>query len=87
MTAQASHSYPNGITKEHAEYLALGGLGFILGDGGLTYGRETIFETYYTAHVWRGLYLGPDLQYIANPGYNQVRGPVTVPSFRVHVEF
>ncbi len=77
----------NGITKEHAEYLALGGLGFLLGDGGLTYGRETIFETYYTAHVWRGLYLGPDLQYIANPGYNQVRGPVTVPSFRAHVEF
>ena len=77
----------NGITKEHAEYLALGGLGFLLGDGGLTYGRETIFETYYTAHVWRGLFLGPDLQYIVNPGYNQVRGPVTVPSFRVHVDF
>ena len=77
----------NGITKEHALYLADGGLGFLLGDSGLTYGRETIFETYYTAHVWRGLFVGPDLQYIVNPGYNQVRGPVTVPSFRVHVDF
>jgi hypothetical protein len=77
----------NGITSEHARYLSYGGLGFLLGDGGLTYGRENIFETYYTVHAWRGIYLGPDLQYIVNPGYNQVRGPVTVPSFRLHVEF
>ncbi len=77
----------NGISSEHARYLSYGGLGFILGDGGLTYGRENILETYYTAHAWRGIYLGPDLQYIVNPGYNQVRGPVTVPSFRLHIEF
>ena len=77
----------NGISSEHARYLSYGGLGFILGDGGLTYGREAIFETYYTAHVWRGVFLGPDLQYIVNPGYNQVRGPVTVPSFRLHIDF
>jgi hypothetical protein len=77
----------NGISKEHALYLADGGLGFILGDGGLTYGRENIIEGYYTAHAWRGIYLGPDLQYIVNPGYNQARGPVTVASFRLHVEF
>jgi len=77
----------NGISSEHARYLSYGGLGFILGDGGLTYGRETILESYYTAHAWRGIYLGPSLQYIVNPGYNQVRGPVTVPSFRLHVEF
>jgi carbohydrate-selective porin OprB len=77
----------NGISSEHARYLSFGGLGFILGDGGLTYGRETIVETYYTAHVWRGIFCGPDVQYIVNPGYNQVRGPVTVGSFRLHVEF
>lgn len=77
----------NSISKEHALYLALGGLGFILGDGGLTYGRENIVEGYYTAHAWRGIYVGPDLQYIVNPGYNQARGPITVASFRLHVEF
>ena len=77
----------NAISSEHARYLSYGGLGFLLGDGGLTYGRENIFETYYTAHAWRGIYLGPDLQYVVHPGYNQVRGPVTVPSFRLHVEF
>jgi high affinity Mn2+ porin len=77
----------NGICKDHQTYLADGGLGFLLGDGGLTYGRENILEAYYTAHVWRGIYLAPGVQHINNPGYNQARGPVTVPSFRAHVEF
>ena len=77
----------NGIKKDHQNYLADGGLGFLLGDGGLNYGRETIFETYYTAHVWRGIYLASGVQHINNPGYNRDRGPVTVPSFRAHIEF
>lgn len=77
----------NGICKDHQQYLADGGLGFLLGDGGLNYGRENIFESYYTAHVWRGIYLAPGVQHINNPGYNRDRGPVVVPSFRAHVEF
>jgi high affinity Mn2+ porin len=76
----------NGITSEHARYLSYGGLGLVLGDGGLKCGRESLMESYYTAHVWRGVYLGPDLQYFVNPGYNQARGPVLVPSFRLHLE-
>jgi high affinity Mn2+ porin len=77
----------NAICKDHQIYLADGGLGFLLGDGKLRYGRENIVETYYTAHVWRGIYVAPGLQHIQNPGYNQDRGPVLVPSFRLHVEF
>jgi high affinity Mn2+ porin len=77
----------NGICKDHQIYLADGGLGFLLGDGRLNYGRENILETYYTAHVWRGIYLAPGLQYIVNPGYNRDRGPALVPGFRVHLEF
>ena len=77
----------NGIAKDHQNYLADGGLGFLLGDGKLTYGREAILESYYTAHLWRGLYLAPGLQYIVNPGYNRDRGPVVVPGLRAHVEF
>jgi len=77
----------NGIKKDHQVYLANGGLGFLLGDGGLTYGRENIFETYYTAHVWRGIYIAPGAQHINNPGYNRERGPVVVPTLRAHVEF
>ena len=77
----------NGIAKDHQNYLADGGLGFLLGDGGLNYGREKIVESYYTAHVWRGIYLAPGIQYVVNPGYNRDRGPVVVPTFRAHVEF
>ena len=77
----------NGIKKDHQVYLADGGLGFLLGDGGLNYGRENIVESYYTAHVWRGIYFAPGVQHINNPGYNRDRGPVVVPSLRAHVEF
>jgi high affinity Mn2+ porin len=77
----------NGIKKDHQVYLADGGLGFLLGDGRLNYGRENIVETYYTAHVWRGIYIAPGAQHINDPGYNRDRGPVVVPSFRAHLEF
>jgi len=77
----------NAICKDHQTYLADGGLGFLLGDGHLNYGRENIVESYYTVHAWRGIYLAPGLQHVENPGYNRDRGPVLVPSFRAHVEF
>jgi hypothetical protein len=77
----------NAICKDHQNYLAAGGLGFLLGDGHLNYGRENIIETYYTVHVWRGIYLAPGVQHINNPSYNRDRGPVVVPSVRAHVEF
>lgn len=76
----------NGISGDHRRYLALGGDGFILGDGRLNYGLEKIFETYYTAHVWRGLSVAFDYQHIADPGYNRDRGPASVMSFRIHIE-
>ncbi len=77
----------NGISQEHRQYLALGGVGFLLGDGALTYGRETIVETYYNSHLWRGIFGAIDLQHINNPGYNQARGPIWVPGVRLHVDF
>jgi high affinity Mn2+ porin len=77
----------NGISRDHQQYLALGGYGFLLGDGRLNYGRETIEEAYYTLHLWRGFYPSAGVQHINNPGYNRDRGPVLVPSLRLHVEF
>jgi len=77
----------NGISRYHQEYLALGGDGFLLGDGRLNYGRENIVEAYYTLHAWRGIYPSFDFQHINNPGYNRDRGPVSVASLRLHVEF
>jgi high affinity Mn2+ porin len=77
----------NGIVAAHQNYLALGGLGFLLGDGALTYGHEKIFEGFYTVHLWRGLFASFDVQHINNPGYNKARGPVLVPGLRFHVDF
>ncbi len=75
----------NGISREHQKYLAAGGLGFMLGDGGLTYGREQIVEAYYNLNLPIGLSIAPDIQYVRNPGYNQVRGPVVVYGMRLHI--
>lgn len=77
----------NGIVAAHKQYLALGGLGFLLGDGGLSYGPEKIVESFYTAHLWEGFFASFDFQHINNPGYNKVRGPVIVPAVRLHVDF
>jgi high affinity Mn2+ porin len=77
----------NAIKKDHQDYLKLGGLGFLLGDGKLNYAREDIVEGYYNLHTWRGVFYALDLQYIDHPGYNQDRGPVLVESVRMHVDF
>jgi high affinity Mn2+ porin len=78
----------NGISRRHRQYLALGGLGFLLGDGNLSYGPEEIMETYYNFPVALrpGVFAAFDLQYINNPGYNRARGPVIVPGVRLHIE-
>ena len=77
----------NAIKSDHQQYLKLGGLGFLLGDGALNYGRETTIESYYTLHAWRGLFYSIDVQEINNPGYNRDRGPAWVGSARAHVDF
>jgi len=77
----------NAIKGDHQEYLKLGGLGFLLGDGKLNYAREDILEGYYNLHAWRGVFYALDGQFIEHPGYNQDRGPVLVESVRMHVDF
>ena len=77
----------NAIKRDHQNYLKLGGLGFLLGDGKLNYAREDIVEAYYNYHAWRGVYYAFDEQFIAHPGYNKDRGPVLVESVRMHVDF
>ena len=76
----------NGLSDEHSTYLALGGKGFLLGDGKLRYGRENILEAYYTTRAYRGVFPAIDLQLIEHPGYNRDRGPIAVGSLRLHVE-
>jgi hypothetical protein len=77
----------NAIKRDHQNYLKVGGLGFLLGDGKLNYSRENIVESYYTWHAWRGMFYSVDVQHFNDPGYNRDRGPVWVGALRGHVDF
>jgi high affinity Mn2+ porin len=77
----------NGITPVHSQFLAAGGLGILGGDGNLTYGWEKIVETYYDFQIWKTLHGALDYQFISDPAYNQVRGPVSVLGARLHWSF
>lgn len=78
----------NGISKDHRNYLAAGGYGFIIGDGKLNYAPEMIAELYYKVNVYqKKFFLSPDYQFILNPAYNKDRGPVNAFALRAHVEF
>lgn len=77
----------DGLSRVHAHYLALGGQGFLLGDGALHYGPEQIAEIYYSMAVINHLSISPDFQFIRNPGYNRDRGPARFAGLRAHIEF
>ncbi len=76
----------SGISGVHRLYLARGGSDFLIGDGRLRYGPEYISETYYSARLFPGFFTSFDLQHVSNPAYNQDRGPVWIPSIRLHVD-
>jgi carbohydrate-selective porin OprB len=76
----------SGLSAVHQQYLELGGHDFLLGDGRLRYGRESVSETYYSARLFPGFFASFDLQHVANPAYNQDRGPVWIESIRLHWE-
>jgi hypothetical protein len=76
----------NGLSKDHKDFLAAGGYGFIIGDGKLNYGRESIIETFYNAKLTKFLWVSFDYQFVNRPGYNRDRGPVHVFGLRAHVE-
>jgi high affinity Mn2+ porin len=77
----------NGLSKDHRDYLAAGGLGFIIGDGALNYGLEKILEVFYIVQVTKGMFVTCNFQEVGNPAYNRDRGPVAIWSLRVHTEF
>ncbi len=77
----------SGLSGVHALYLADGGHDFLIGDGRLEYGPEYIWESYYNARLFHGFFASFDLQHVANPAYNQQRGPVWISSLRLHLEF
>jgi carbohydrate-selective porin OprB len=76
----------NGLAPDHIDYLAAGGLGFIIGDGRLNYAPERLIESYYAVSLGRFFTATLDAQRVWNPGYNRDRGPAWVAGFRLHVE-
>jgi high affinity Mn2+ porin len=77
----------NALSTDHRDYMAAGGYGFMIGDGRLNYGLETIAEIYYKAALHKFVWLTADYQFVGNPAYNRDRGPVHVFTLRLHTEF
>ncbi len=77
----------NGLSRDHRDFLAAGGHGFIIGDGRLNYRPEAIFELFYALQVRKGILITPDFQLVGNPANNHDRGPVAIGTVRVHGEF
>jgi high affinity Mn2+ porin len=75
----------NRLSGVHALYLERGGLDFLIGDGKLRYGPESVWETYYSARVRPGVFVTFDVQHLVNPAYNRDRGPLWVESLRLHI--
>jgi len=75
-----------GLSAVHSQYLALGGYDFLIGDGGLRYGPETSWESYYSAHLFGGFFTTIGANHYNNPGYNRDRGPLWVGTLRLHLE-
>jgi high affinity Mn2+ porin len=76
-----------GLSPAARAYFAAGGLGILIGDGRLNYQQEKVLEVYYAYHANEWLTVSPDYQFIADPGYNADRGPVSIFSLRLHAEF
>jgi high affinity Mn2+ porin len=74
-----------GLSAVHREYLAAGGLDFLIGDGRLNYDPEYVWESFYSARVVPGFYATFDLQHDTDLAYNRDRGPVNIYSIRLHM--
>ncbi|MCP6756677.1 carbohydrate porin, partial [Klebsiella pneumoniae] len=74
--------------KEHRNYLAAGGYGFIIGDGALNYATEDIGEAFYAFSIPKAyLTLTADYQFCLHPAYNKSNGSVHILALRMHFAF
>jgi high affinity Mn2+ porin len=75
------------ISKEHAKYLALGGVDGFIGDGEIKAAKESSLDLFYSLNLRKSFWFTGDFQRVANPGFNATRGPVNIFTMRVHGEF
>jgi high affinity Mn2+ porin len=76
----------NAASKGNRNYLAAGGVDILAGDGRLNYAPEAALETYYSFDLSPAA-LTLDYQFVANPAFNQDRGPVSILAMRIHLAF
>ncbi|HXW72756.1 MAG TPA: carbohydrate porin [Methylocella sp.] len=77
----------SGLSSNYRAFLAAGGNGINIGDGALSYRPEEVFETYYSIgfNDWSAMTF--DYQFFANPAFNYARGPVSIGTARLHVQY
>jgi hypothetical protein len=77
------------VSPIHARYLAMGGVDGFIGDGALSGpATEGLFEMFYSANLFKAIWVSADYQTIWNPGYNAARpGPIPLIGARIHAEF
>ena len=77
----------NGVNADHRDYLAAGGLGFMLGDGALHASSEVVLDAFYRAALMPFAAVSVEVEHYWNPAFNRDRGPVTIFGLRLHAEF
>jgi high affinity Mn2+ porin len=78
----------NRISHQGKLYLAAGGVGGIIGDGQLpSSGSEQILETYYRVALASFAQFAFDYQFIKNPAYATERGPVSIFTLQLHLQY
>ena len=77
----------NQLSSAARAYFSAGGIGILIGDGGLNYGAEKIFETYYSIRLAPHVMAALNYQHVNNPAHNRDRGPVSIFGARLHAEF
>lgn len=77
----------NGINRDHRNYLAAGGLGFMLGDGALHASAEEVLDVFYSASLSSFAAVTLEAEHYWSPGFNRDRGPLTVYGLRLHANF
>jgi len=76
------------ISRRAKNFLDAGGLGILAGDGSLAQsGPESVAETYYRYYLASFAQVTADYQFINNPAYDRLRGPVSVLGIRLHVQY
>lgn len=74
----------SGASHVQQEFLEAGGLGILNGDGALNYDCEKVLETYYEFPIGKTAAFTMDYQFVADPAFNDARGPVSIFGVRLH---